>query len=436
MKRFFELWNSIRYSLWFVPIVILMVAVLFAIGAIELDGFIDDEMLSRWPKLFGASADGARVMLQVVASAMITVAGLTFSITVLTLSLASSQYTPRLIRIFMGSRPTQTVLGTFLGIFVYCVIVLRSIRGGEEAFVPSIAVTIAVGLALLGAGVLIFFIHYIASSIQASAIVSFVSDETIQMIDRIYPEPLSAHTENKVGQLFPDKGEPAWHPVLSSDTGYLQSIDAEELLASARKYKTVVRMEKEIGEFVAAGMPIASAGISLSEEMIDEINDAISISHYRTVEQDIGVGIRQLVDIALRAMSPAMNDTTTAIMCVDYLSAIMVKLANRRIKNDTIFSQGEPMVILKEPSFEEYLRNAFELIRENAKDNAAVYARLLHAFESMACQTADSARRDAIAAQVKLVVEYAHQSALHSDQVARLHERAFQVFKACQVNDA
>lgn len=432
MKRMRQLWNDIRYSLWFIPSIVLAVAASLAMAAIELDSLIGKESLAAWPRLFGASAEGARIVLQVVSSAMVTVAGLTFSITVLILSLAGTQYTPRLIRTFMGSRPTQIVLGTFLGIFVYCLIVLRSVRGGEEEFVPSVAVTLAIGLALLGVGVLIYFIHHIASSIQASTVVSSISEETIRMIDEIYPVRLENKPEGNVRPLFPEKDRHVWHEVPSLRTGYLQSIDNEALLSCADRFGTVVRLEHEIGEFVATGLPLALVTATPDADLIAEINRSASVGYYRTVEQDIGVGIRQLVDIALKAMSPAVNDTTTAIMCVDFLSAILMRLADRRINQDALSDNGEPKVMLKGQSFQEFLRNSFELVRENAKDNGAVYARMLRALEHVACRTSDLSRKAAIKDQIELVLEYAQRNTLHPDQIARIRERGDHALKACQ----
>jgi uncharacterized membrane protein len=433
LKRIGRLWNDIRYSLWFIPSVILAVATALAIAAIELDSTISADTLAKWPKLFGASADGARIVLQVVSSAMITVAGLTFSITILILSLAGTQYTPRLIRTFMGSRPTQAVLGIFLGIFVYCVIVLRSVRGGEENFVPSVAVTLAIGLALLGVGVLIYFIHHIASSIQASSVISAISNETIHAIDDIYPDPFQTEPENNVQLLFPEKTEHQWYPVPSSHTGYIQNVNDGTLLACASKHRIIIRLELEIGEFVACGLPVALVTVPPKSDWIDDINRAISVGHYRTVEQDIGVGIRQLVDIALKAMSPAVNDTTTAIMCIDFLSAILIKLADRKITEGALYEKGELRVILKGASFKEFMRNAFELIRENAKDNVAVYASMLRALEHLACRTTGSSRKNNIKDQIFLVLEYARRNIEHPDQRERIRERGSQAMKACQL---
>ena len=177
LKRF---WSNLRASFWFVPSLIVAVSIALAVALIEVDSTGSEQWLARWPRLFGAGAAGARGMLSTIAGSMMTVVGVTFSMTLVTLALASSQYTSRILRNFMRDRVTQVVLGIFAGIFTYCLIVLRTIRGGDEGgFVPSLAVSFGVVLAIGGIGVLIFFIHHIASSIQASSIIASVADETM-----------------------------------------------------------------------------------------------------------------------------------------------------------------------------------------------------------------------------------------------------------------
>lgn len=191
MLRLKSLLGELRSSLWFVPTLMVVGAGALAVGLIEVDARLNRELLTNFPRLFGAGAEGSRGMLSSIAGSMITVAGVTFSITIVALSLASSQYTPRILRNFMRDRANQTVLGVFVGIFTYCLIVLRTIRGGDEnLFVPSLSVVVGVILAVVGIGFLIFFIHHIAASIQASNIIASVAEETIKTIDKLFPQEL------------------------------------------------------------------------------------------------------------------------------------------------------------------------------------------------------------------------------------------------------
>ncbi|OGB26660.1 MAG: hypothetical protein A3I66_03710 [Burkholderiales bacterium RIFCSPLOWO2_02_FULL_57_36] len=423
--------QDIRYSLWFLPAIITAGAVVLAISAIELDSRIDVAALSPWPWLFGTSAEGARGMLAVAAGAMITLAALTFSITLLVLSLGAAQYTPRVIRTFMGSYRTQAVLGVFVGTFVYCLIVMRSIQGSTESMVPSAAVTIALLLSLAGAGLLMFFIHHMASSIQVSTIVSSVSADTLKTVDAIFPDPLERRNANDAVWRLGKTEHHEWFPVCSLRSGYLQTLDHDALLAFAKSYFVTARMEKSVGEFVTRGLTLISITTPPSGEMTRKLNSFYLIGHYRTVEQDVGAGIRQLADIALKAMSPAINDTTTAIMCIDYLSSIMIKLAPRRIAPNRQFSKGELLVIPKGPDFGDFLNEAFEQIRETAQGNVAIYVRLLEALETLARVTNDIARKKDIADQVRLVSDYARCNVQFPDQLKKIEMHRTEALKCC-----
>ena len=187
-------WQSTRSSFWFVPALLVLGAIALASALIFVDATGDPQVLRRLPMLFGAGAAGARGLLSVVAGSMITVAGTVFSITLVALSLTSSQYTSRVLRNFMSDRINQVVLGVFVGIFAYCLIVLRTIRAGDEGpFVPSLAVLGALILAVLGIAFLIYFIHHIAIAIQASSIIAAAAAETLATINRLFPEELTVY---------------------------------------------------------------------------------------------------------------------------------------------------------------------------------------------------------------------------------------------------
>jgi len=193
MNKLKALWLTLDSSLWFVPTLMVLAALLAAYGLVHLDAAIGTAWTARYPLLFGAGAAGARGMLSAIASSMITVAGLIFSLTLATLAQVASQYTSRLLRNFMRDRTNQVVMGFFVSIFVYCLVVLRTIRGGDEgSFVPSLAVAFGLLLALVSIGRLIFFIHHIASSIQAANIVAGVAAETEKLLDKVFPERLGA----------------------------------------------------------------------------------------------------------------------------------------------------------------------------------------------------------------------------------------------------
>lgn len=189
-----RLWYQLTSSFWFIPGGIVVAAALLALVAVEADSrFVTDALVRNWPRLFGAGAGGSRALLTAVAGSMITVAGTVFSITLVALSLASSQYSPRVLRNFMRDRANQAVLGIFVGIFAYCLVVLRSIHENDHtSFVPPVAVLFGLLLGFGGIGVLVFFIHHIARSIQASQILEAVRVETCDAIDRLFPDRSTA----------------------------------------------------------------------------------------------------------------------------------------------------------------------------------------------------------------------------------------------------
>jgi len=200
MNKLRQRWGNLRSSFWFMPSLIVVDSIVGALALIEADSIWGEHLRAQWPRLFGVGAEGARQVLSTLAGSMMTVMGITFSMTLLALTLASSQYTSRILRNFMRSRVTQVTLGIFAGIFVYCLIVLRTIHGGEAEFVPSLAVFFAFVMAIGGVGVLIFFIHHIASSIQASSIIASIAHETITAIDRLFPEKLGHGPDEDEGQ--------------------------------------------------------------------------------------------------------------------------------------------------------------------------------------------------------------------------------------------
>ncbi|HVZ93173.1 MAG TPA: DUF2254 domain-containing protein [Phycisphaerales bacterium] len=409
MTRLLNLWQELRASLWFVPVAMVVMAVALAIALIEMDARIDPGFFDAWPRLFGAGAAGSRGMLATVAGSMITVAGVAFSITLVALSLASSQYTSRVLRNFMTDRTNQTVLGVFVGIFAYCLVVLRTIREGEATeFVPSLAVTGGVVLAFVGIGFLIYFIHHIAMLIQASQILARIAAETISRVDHLFPEGVGDEGEREAGPNAADAGpERAWKPVPAARTGYIQHVDGEALLSSARECKAVIRMEHPIGDFVIEGMPIASvlAAATPDAEVIDGLEAAYAINQQRTTDQDAAYGIRQIVDVALKALSPGINDTTTAVMSLDYVTAILVRLIGRRIESPWRYDGGELRVITRGATFAGLVELSLDQIRQNASGNVAVLTRLLGTLELLESLTQSPARRQVLWRQARALEE-------------------------------
>ncbi len=372
MNRLKHQWSNLRSTFWFLPFLIVLASIVYAIVLIQIDHAGGDRWLAQWPRVFGVGADGARDMLSTLAGSMMTVMGITFAMTLLALALVSSQYTSRILRDFMRSRVTQITLGTFAGIFVYCLIVLHTIRTGDSPFVPSLAVFFAFVLTFCGIAVLIFFIHHIASPIQASSIIASVAHETYASIDRFFPgkrKPVPDNAESEENErLLPSLDERTWYPVMAEVSGYIESVDNDAILRLARDKRTIVRMEHGIGAFVVQDTPLASLALTYppDQETIDALNGAYSIGRQRTVDQDPAFGIRQIVDMALKALSPGVNDTSTAVMCVDYLTAILARLACRQFPPSHRYEEETLRMIASVLTFEGLLAEAFDQIRDSA----------------------------------------------------------------------
>lgn len=415
------LWIALTSSLWFIPSTMVGASILVAVTLVEVSANVDAEALARVPRLFGAGAAGSRDMLSTIAGSVITVAGVTFSITIAALALASAQYTPRVLRTFMGDRANQIVLGTFVGVYAYCLVVLRTIRGGDEGtFVPSIAVLGGFLLALVSVGVLIFFIHHIASALQASTILDRVRHATEGAIAELFPDEIGdAVDEDAEAALTARSGaDIRWQIIPTRHTGYVQSVDANGLLELAREQDVILRMERAVGDFVTSGMPLiavapsgrdeaarSSRGGIATEGLIDALGSLFTINAHRTVEQDTAFGMLQISDIALKALSPGVNDTTTAVTCVDHLGALLARLAVRRIAARERGDGDQVRVIAMGPTFAGLVSLALDDIRRNAESNVTILGRLLDAIETTSSFTRNAARRRVLAVHVDLLAE-------------------------------
>ncbi len=374
-------------------------------------------------------------MLAAISGSMLTVAALVFSLTLATITQVSSQYSPRVLRNFMRDRINQVVMGYFVSVFAYCLLVLGTIRGTDEIkFVPATAVLAGLILALGGVAALIFFIHHIAESLQTGTIVQHIFRETGKAIEHLFPdqfgEPIDDSKKAEAALRYANE-QTGWHAVQTSQSGYLQRINTDGLLKWAIRNQVVVRIEKEMGAFVGEETVLFNVRGGMERpdpaeaDWPDDLMTFVSIGRHRNVEQDVAFGIQQLVDIALKALSPGINDTTTAIMAIDYLGAVAERLARREFPT-RLRSDGKHLrVLLRSPGFDDYVRLAFDLPRINAKGNHAVLRRLLRALE-LVNDVCSADRKPILRQQASLLATCAGQT-LNSDyekqQVLDLYNR-------------
>ncbi len=389
-------WELVRASLWFVPSVLVGLSALAAFGFVRLDETLGAQSVDDIPFVLGAGPDGARGMLTAIANSVLGLTGVTFSITIVVLSLAASQYSPRILRNFMADRGNQIVLGGLLGTFVYALLVLRSVRSGEQEFVPSLALTVAFVFALTSLGLFIYFIDHIATSIQASTIADDIAKATTRAVDRMFPQGAgipSDDVEEEPVEL------PEGEPIHSHTSGYIQSVDTDGLIELLEKHDLALTMERGVGEFIVQGRPLAtlSSHGEADHRCIKEIRALYAVGKERTLQQDIEFGVRQLVDIALKALSPGINDPTTAVNCIDHLGAVLARLVGREIPPRRRYDEsGRLRLIARGTSFPLLMDLAFDQIRAVGNNYPDVLDRLLAVLEDLSGTTQGTARRLAL----------------------------------------
>jgi len=342
--------------------------------------------------LFPSHADPqvAQVILAGIAASIMTVVSIVFAILLMTLTLASMQFSPRIIVSFSRDHVTQWTLGIFLGTFTYCMAALPAARSLPRPFAPVATVLGAMALALVCVGWLLFFIHHISQAISVNHIVDRIADETEAVIDELMPLP---HRPNGLPAAEPLRPSPLELAVAGDVSGYIRFIDTRRLVAFAKHYHVSIRVLRRVGHFVPAGIPLmmVSKGNRLPPEAIAELVAVFDIGPTRTLQQDVEFGVLQIVDIALKAISPAVNDPTTAITCIDQLSRILIRFASRETPEDLLYDPpGIVRASIEWIHFPRLLEAAFEQIRMYAKTDVAVSLRLLRALGDIAASTPDA----------------------------------------------
>ena len=408
--KLINLWVSIRASFWFIPALMVITATAMAFNLVTIDRTLSVVSFRFYGFTYSISPEGARSILATIAGSMMTVAGVTFSITIVVLNLASSQFGPRLLRNFMEDRSTQFVLGTFVSSFIYCLFVLRSIETfATDVFVPNLSVIFAVVLALFNVGVLIFFIHHIATSIQADQVIAEISRELEENICRIFPDELDNEVQNerRMRTQLPEEKQDHYyiHNLAAPRSGYLQAVDNDGLFQIARKSDFLIHVQLRPGQFVVAGSTLAviiSQDI-LEVQLIDPMTDTFIIGTQRTPEQDAEYPIHQLVEVAVRALSPGINDPYTAVACIDQLGSSLNILAKRKFPSAYRFDdQGKLCLHTKPFAYSGMLRASFDQIRQYGRTSVAVT--ILEMLAILTAQTGYADQRQAIYRQANMIL--------------------------------
>jgi uncharacterized membrane protein len=434
--RLFHYWERVKESLWFIPSVLTLLSILAAHFTLRIDRNLEDpDAIRELALVVTVGAEGARATLSAIAQSVITVTGVVFSVTIVALQLAASQFTPRVLRTFLADRANQTVLGIFIATFTYTLLVERTVGsapGEDEAFVPAISVTISIFLMLVSIGALIFFINHIAQSIRASVIVQSVAHDGRRLVDRLFPESVGRPVESLPATERPPLPQGAPEVIRVERGGYLQSIDEDEMFSAAEGGRCVVRLETGMGHFLLPGEPLASVWFDDPalpakdrRTVLRRVEKAIRVGGEWTLDQDLERALVELSDIAVRALSPALNDPTTATLCVDRLGELLTILGQRPDPSvSRSDDDGTVRLIVVRFRWDRAVGVAFEKIRHHAANSPSVIIRLIRICGRVGREIA-FARQGPLREQLEEAVKGARRE-LESDLDLQRVEEAYQ----------
>lgn len=382
MNRLQSLRERLRASLWFIPAVFALGAIMLAFVLLNVDRELSRNADAIF--LYGGTPDGARSVLSTVAQSMLTFTGLVFTITMLVLQLASSQLSPRVMRTFLRDRSNQVVLGLFVATFVYALAVLRDVRAGaegDEAFVPGLSIWVGFALLLASVAAFIYYIDHMAHGIRASTVITSIARETRQAIERLYPDPVRDRAaETPAGETSDDASVALEAP----RAGVLVSIDEGGVLEAVGSHDRGLRVLPAIGDFLPQGAPMAYLSGDWDEQGVDTVRAAFGIEDERSMEQDAAFGFRQLVDIAIRALSPGTNDPTTAVQALDRLHDLLRLLVTREVPSPIMPADSRRALrVLQLPDWDDYVELAVDEIRLAGQGQLQIGRRLRSMLEDL-----------------------------------------------------
>lgn len=372
-------WQLLYRSYWFVPSVMSVLALALAFGMVQVDEWLVQAGGETFTILPRINAEGGRIILSTIAGSSITVAGVVFSITIVVLSTAANQFGPGLLPNFMNQRPTQIVLGGFVATFIYCLIVLSHIRGGKEALVPHYSLSLGILLGIISFLFIIYFIHHVALFIQVPRILSDVGNDLHFALSGIFPEQGKGGNGEKEPDM-PDDFERNSVLVRSAESNYVQAINYNLLLELASRHDLIITTEAVPGDYLLRGRPMLNIypASSVDEQLVDKLHSSYLLGVERTSTQDPLFAVDQIIEIAVRALSPGINDPYTALACINKLGEAFVHMAERdeplRFWRD---SDDRIRLVRACNSYASVLDRAFNHLRQYSADHPAICANLM-----------------------------------------------------------
>ncbi|MDY7524610.1 DUF2254 domain-containing protein [Sphingomonas sp. 10B4] len=451
MKSWFlRVGDKLSASYWFVPTIMAFAAVVLAMAMIALDGYAGSAWMQHVSWLYAAHPNGARQMLSSIGGSMITVAGTVFSVTIAAVVYASGQYGPRLLTNFMRDRGNQVTLGTFIATFLYCLVVLRTIRSANESggysFVPNIALLVAVALAICSIAVLIFFIHHVPSKIHINSVIEDIGERLILEIGHRFPRFIGTPLAHGAGAArIPAtfrkdaSSEDANRRMLiaAKRTGYIELIDGDTLIDQARKHDLVLRLQYQPGDFTHVGRTLVEAWPPerCDDEAAHVIRDAFSVSSRRSALQDLRFMIDELVEIAARALSPGVNDPFTAVTCMDWLGAALSDMAGRELPSHLrVDDDGMLRVIAHPETFDGFMDRSFGALAQYSAADMVAALRFIRALGEVSLDCDDPDRLALIAGYADKL-EILAENALGGFNLERIKQRAEELRHALREPD-
>jgi uncharacterized membrane protein len=420
------IWNRLQTSIWFIPSVLALAGLVLAVLLVNLD-LRTDFSAWAWLDTFKIGTAGVRQVLSVTTGAMMTITGVVFSISVVTLTLAANQFGAKILRNYLSDSHNKVVLGLFVGSFLYGLVVLASIDSDRSGHVPTLAFMTSLVLTLIAVAALIYFIHNISTSIQADRLIAVIGAN----LGKTVTATLSAPDEDADTTLLREKWALATRgnagvPVCADHSGYAEYIDYDALLDTARRCQCTVEIHIRPGAFVIHGNPVATIRYLGADRAVTaaDVNRHISLGAQRTDVQDLEFAIMQLLQIAQRALSPGINDSLTAISCIDWLSAALACMAERRFRAEYL-TDADGCVRLRIHAFD-FAGAAdaiFNPLRQNARGNEMVTIRLLEAIGAVMQVSCERSYLEALRRHADLIMRTAQACFPDADDIMETDRR-------------
>jgi uncharacterized membrane protein len=428
------LWDRLETTIWFIPALLSVVSLGAGVLLVNID--MQAERDWAWLEFFRIGTAGVRQVLAVTTGAMMTVTGVVFSISVVTLTLAANQFGAKLLRNYLGDTHNKLVLGLFIGSFLYGLVVLASIDSDPASNAPTLAFMVSLVLTMVAIGGLIYFIHNISTSIQADRLIAVIGRDLCDtVVDTLAPCTDSPEVAQPGERWRLAVHEAPAKVIAAENSGYVELIDYVALLELATRRHCALEIPIRPGDFVVQGNTLAVA-YSLDEKSVvrySEVCRHISLGAQRTDLQDLEYSIMQLLQIALRALSPGINDSLTAIACVDWLGAALARMAERRFDAQyRADDDGTVRLKLRSFDFSGAVDAVFTPLRQNARGNEMVTIRLLESLAAIMQVCSNASRLEELRRHAESILRSAEKHCENADdleQTSRRYEVCLDVYR-------